>query len=145
MSVPFLSDRDLLHAAGRLIDEARHDGLPPVCLAICNADGQLALFLRMDGAPVRLIAIARGKAYTAARMGMATADFARRLERERLTLADFCDSGLTAMRGGLPLLHDGRVVLGLGISGRKTEEDEALARRLLELLRETPQRHTQGA
>ena len=83
MSTPFLSDLDLLHAAERLLEEARHDGLPPVCLAICNADGQLAFFLRMDGAPVRLIAIAQAKAYTAARMGSATADFARRFLRQR--------------------------------------------------------------
>lgn len=137
MSDPLLSDLDLLHAAARLIDEARHDGLPPVCLAICNADGQLSLFLRMDGAPVRLIAIARAKAYTAARMGMATTDFARRLEREHLALADFCDSGLTSMQGGLPLLHAGKIIFGLGVSGRKTREDEALCRRLLALLLET--------
>ena len=64
MSTPFLSDLDLLHAAERLLEEARHDGLPPVCLAICNADGQPAFFLRMDGAPVRLIAIAQGKVET---------------------------------------------------------------------------------
>lgn len=140
MSTPFLSDLDLLHAAERLLKEARHDGLPPVCLAICNADGQPAFFLRMDGAPVRLIAIAQGKAYTAARMGSATADFARRLEREHLTLADFCDSGLTAMQGGLPLLHEGHTVLGVGVSGRSTRDDEALAGRLLELLRETASR-----
>ena len=137
MSTPFLSDLDLLHAAERLLEEARHDGLPPVCLAICNADGQPAFFLRMDGAPVRLIAIAQGKAYTAARMGSATADFARRLEREHLTRADFCDSSLTAMQGGLPLLHEGHTGLGVGVSGRSTRDDEALAGRLLELLRET--------
>lgn len=140
MSACLLSDLDLLHAAERLVQEARHDGLPPVCLAICNADGQQAFFLRMDGAPVRLIAIARAKAYTAARMGMGTTDFARRLERERLSTADFCDSGLTAMQGGLPLLQDGQVRFGLGISGRKTAEDEALARRLLALLLETAAR-----
>lgn len=140
MSIPALSDLDLLHAAERLIEEARHDGLPPVCLAICNADGQPALFLRMDGAPVRLIAIAQAKAYTAARMGTATADFALRLEREHLSLADFCDTGLTAMRGGLPLRHEGRTVLAVGVSGRATAEDEILADRLLALLQETASR-----
>ena len=112
----------------------------PMNIAVVDAGGNLKAFLRMDGAPVRLIAIAQGKAYTAARMGSATADFARRLEREHLTLADFCDSGLTAMQGGLPLLYEGHTVLGVGVSGRSTRDDEALAGRLLELLRETASR-----
>lgn len=124
----------LLRAAQHLLSEAEADGLPPVCLAVCNHDGQLALFLRMDDAPVRLIAIARAKAYTAARLGVSTADFARRLAQENLTSADFCDSGLTAMRGGVPLSCEGRVLLGLGVSGRSTDADEALALRLRALL-----------
>lgn len=134
MSAPLLSAAALLRAAQRLLAEAEADGLPPVCLAVCNPDGQLTLFLRMDGAPVRLIAIAQGKAYTAARLGLSTADFSRRLEREGLTTGDFCDNGLTAMRGGIPLSRDGRILLGLGISGRSTEADEALALRLRDLL-----------
>lgn len=134
MSAPLISAAALLRAAQRLLAEAEADGLPPVCLAVCNPDGQLNLFLRMDGAPVRLIAIAQGKAYTAARLGLSTADFSRRLEREGLTAGDFCDSGLTAMRGGVPLLREGRTQLGLGVSGRSTEADEALALRLRDLL-----------
>lgn len=136
MSAPLISAAALLRAAQRLLAEAETDGLPPVCLAVCNADGQLGFFLRMDGAPVRLVAIAQAKAYTAARLGVSTADFARRLDRERLTAADFCDSGLTAMQGGVPLSREGRTLLGLGVSGRRTGADEALALRLRDLLEE---------
>lgn len=136
MPAPAIPAAALLRAAAALLDTAQGDGLPPVCLAVCNRDGQLCLFLRMDAAPVRLIAIAQAKAYSAARLGVSTADFARRLAREHLSTSDFCDSGLTAMRGGVPLLREGQVVLGLGISGRSTDADEALALRLRDLLAE---------
>lgn len=136
MPASILPAAALLRAAATLLNEAQDDGLAPVCLAVCNRDGQLGLFLRMDAAPVRLIAIAQAKAYSAARLGVSTADFARRLVRDGLTTSDFCDSGLTAMRGGVPLLRDGQVLLGLGISGRSTDADEALALRLRDLLTE---------
>lgn len=126
----------ILRAVARFDQEARQDGMPPVCLAVCNAHGELLHFSRMDGAPVRVIAIAQAKAYTAARMGTSTSALAQRLKQESLTLADFCDAGLTSMRGGLPLLHEKQVQLAVGVSGRSTEEDERLAARLLELLRE---------
>lgn len=132
----------IFRAISRLEAEARQDGLPPVCLAVCNAHGELLHFSRMDGAPARVIAIAQGKAYTAARMGTPTAALARRLKDEELTLADFCDPGLTAMRGGLPLCCEAGVQLAVGVSGRRTEDDERLAARLLDILREEAARHT---
>lgn len=55
------------------------------------------------------------------------------LSQRLLRLAD-------ALVGGLPLLHDGHTVLGIGVSGRSARDDETLAGRLPALLRETAAR-----
>ena len=128
--IPFRAIMDVL---GRFEVEAA--GGAPVCLAICGPTGAPAAFLRMDGAPERTIPIARGKAYTAARLGTTTQAFHDRLVREGLSVSDFCDPGFTALAGGVPVPGaDGRCLGGVGVSGRKPEEDAELAARLAAML-----------
>lgn len=116
--------------------ETETTGGAPVCLAVCNRTGGLAALLNMDGAPERAEPIARAKAYTAMRMETTTRAFHERLRREGLTLADFCDSGFTALAGGAPVLDaQGRCIGGVGISGRTPDEDAVLAERLADALR----------
>ena len=127
--------RNLLHLLNRL--EAEAEGGPPVCLAVVHRSGVLAALLSLDGTPERAVPIARRKAYTAMRMECATKGFHERLLREGLSLADFCDPAFTSLEGGVPLFDQGgRCIGGLGISGRKPEEDGALAERLGRLLME---------
>lgn len=124
----------LLALLQRLENEAA--GGAPVCLAVCNRTGGLAALLNMDGAPERAEPIARSKAYTAMRMETPTAAFHERLRREGLTPADFCDPGFTALAGGVPVFDaEGHCIGGVGISGRRPEEDAALAERLAAALR----------
>ena len=52
--------------------KAQQDFQRPICVAVCDAQGLLVAFARMEGAPVRSIAISQGKAYSAARMGITT-------------------------------------------------------------------------
>jgi uncharacterized protein GlcG (DUF336 family) len=110
-------------------------GGKPVCLAIVDADLALIALLRMPGVHPRIELMARGKAYTCAKMGCTTAELNARLHREQLTLADFMDERMTSMRGGVPLLDDkGNIIAGIGISGRRMDEDEALALRVRDFL-----------
>ena len=128
-----LSHTALARVLDKLVVEAG-DG-SPVCLAIANAHGDLLALLCMDGTPRRSIAIAQGKAYTSARIGLDTSAFHLRLQKEALTLADFCDSRLTSIQGGVVIQNEqGTLLGGLGISGRKPEDDEKLALRLRSLL-----------
>ncbi|HRL20173.1 MAG TPA: heme-binding protein [Alcaligenes sp.] len=110
------------------LERARQDGGAPVCLSLCDGQGELLHFLRMDLAPARCIAIAQAKAYTAARFGVPTRSLAERLEREALFLPDFQDSGLCSLPGGAPLLWQGHCIAALGVSGRSLDADEALCR-----------------
>lgn len=138
-----LSTQALLTVLNGLEEEARGGG--PVCLAIVNRSGRLAALLAQDGTPERAIPIAQSKAYTALRMESSTRDFHERLLRERLTLADFCDSAFTTLEGGIPLFDEnGKCVGGLGISGRKPTEDGELAERLRRILTDAPEGDPSG-
>ena len=107
----------------------------PVCVAITGTDLALLGFLRQPGARVHIEHMAIGKAYTCARMGCSTEALHQRLIREQRTIADFMDPGMTAMQGGLPLLDGkGVLLLGIGVSGRLPEEDEAIAVKIRDFL-----------
>lgn len=125
----------LLRACAQLERLAAQDGKAPAVFAVVDAAGILRCLQRMDGAPLRSVAIATGKAYTAARMLVPTATFQARLAKDSLTLADFCDSGLTALPGGIPLWDANRRLLGaVGISGRTLVEDNELAEQFASLI-----------
>lgn len=119
-----------------LVQQAQADGLAPVCIALSNPDGALQYFLRMDAAPVRTIAIAQAKAYSAARFGISTLTLQERLQRESLQLSDFMDACLCALPGGVPIELGATQIGAVGISGRSLVDDHALAMRATEFLRQ---------
>lgn len=107
----------------------------PICAAVCDASGFLYAFQRMEGAPLRSIAISQGKAYSAARMQVNTDALLARMHRENITPAYFCDERITALPGGSVLkATDGAIVGGVGISGLTSEEDQQIANHLADLV-----------
>jgi len=122
---------DCMHS---FIQTVATDGGKPVCVAICDKHGFLCLFTRMENAPARCIAIAKAKAYTAAIMECRTSDFHARLQAEKHNCRDFCDSEFTTLAGGVPLNICGKIAGAIGVSGRKTEEDEMLAQMLANMI-----------
>lgn len=126
----------LLAALTRVVKKSVTDGLPPVCIALSDAQGELVALQRSPGTPGRTVHIAIAKAYTAARMGIGTAAFKQRLLSEQQTLADFMDTGFTSLPGGLPIKSDAAVVAAVGISGRSPEQDAQLAEVFLSVLAE---------
>ena len=97
----------------------------PVCVSACDATGLLLAFVRMDGAPVRSVAISQGKGYSAARMGVTTQAVLERLHREQIEIGYFCDPLLTALPGGSPLKDKDGVLRGaIGVSGLTSAEDQ---------------------
>lgn len=127
--MPFdkLSSAALLSACKKITEVAESDGKQPVCFSVVDETGELLVFHRMDGAPIRLNQIAVGKAYTAARMGVSTLAFHQRLVREKLSLVDFCDQRFTSLPGGRLIKVNERVLGAVGVSGRELSEDDALA------------------
>ena len=92
--------------------------------AVVDAGGNPAGFLRAPGAFLHSIAIAEDKAYTAVSFGMPTADLYRLIQdnpalRDGLIRRD----RLAAFAGGFPIVVEGRVVGGIGVSGASEEQD----------------------
>jgi len=105
--------------------KAIQDFKRPVCVSVCDAQGLMLAFGRMDAAPVRSVAIAQGKAYSAARMGVTTQALLDRLHRENIQIGYFCDPQLTALPGGSPLKDKSGALCGaIGVSGLSSAEDQ---------------------
>ena len=99
----------------------------PICVSVCDASGLLLAFARMEGAPLRSVAISQGKAYSAARMGVSTQAILTRLKNEGIEIGYFCDPQLTALPGGAPLKDkDGVLVGAIGVSGLTSAQDQQI-------------------
>jgi glc operon protein GlcG len=116
------------------IEKASADYGRPICVAICDTAGFLVAFQRVEGAPVRSIAISQAKAYTAARMQGNTDALLERLRRENILLSYFSDDRLTALPGGSVIKTIEGVIIGaVGVSGLAAAEDQQIANHVAEL------------
>jgi uncharacterized protein GlcG (DUF336 family) len=123
-------DRLTLNVAEKImatiLARAKSDGKRPISVAVVDDRGDLILFARMDGTPVRSIRIAVNKAYTAARVGRDTVLFRKKVEKDGNQISWFGDPKLTGLSGGVALEVGGKVAGGIGVSGRAAEEDHEL-------------------
>jgi glc operon protein GlcG len=109
------------------IEKAAADYGRPICVAICDGAGFLVAFQRVEGAPVRSIAISQGKAYTSVRMQTNTDALLERLRRENIALSYFCDDRLTALPGGSVIRNaSGEIIGAVGVSGLAASEDQQI-------------------
>lgn len=112
---------------------AAQDYQRPVCVSVCDENGYLIAFVRMDGAPIRCIEIAIRKAYTAARMCVSTGAFLARLRQEQVEIGYFADALLTALPGGNVIKNEaGKVIGAIGVSGLATSDDEKISETVAE-------------
>jgi len=102
-----------------------------VCISLCDAQGFLICFIRMDHAPLRSIEIAQRKAYTSVRLGLSTEAFHIKLKQADLQINYYGDPLLTAMAGGALIAGStGDIMGGVGVSGLTPQEDQMIADRL---------------
>jgi len=119
-------------AAARWADQA---GVR-VNIAVVDAGGNLAAFLRMPGAFLHSIDIAVDKAYTAAGFGLPTGAWTEVLASHSPAVRSGIPQRprMVCFGGGLPLRFDGRLIGGIGVSGGSEQEDEDCARAGLEAI-----------
>ena len=100
-----------------------------VNVAVVDAGGVLAAFLRMPGAPLHSVDIAIDKAYTAASFGLATSQWSAALQQHSVAVRDGIvrRPRFVAFGGGLPVMEVGQCIGGIGVSGATEEQDEAIA------------------
>jgi uncharacterized protein GlcG (DUF336 family) len=113
----------IVHAAEK---KAAEIGVPE-CIAVVDAAGELLAFSRMDDARPGSIEIALVKARSAARRRRATADEGGGDGISHLRLALASQLNVTGIGGGLPVVVDGQVVGGVGVSSGTSDEDTLVA------------------
>lgn len=105
--------------------EARRQGWS-VSVAVVDGAGELAGFLRLDGAPPSSVAVSQAKARSAARFRRPTAAMDSALVAGRTAFLVIPDAMPVA--GGVPIVVDGEVVGAVGVSGVTSAQDAQVAR-----------------
>lgn len=100
-----------------------------VNIALVDAGGNLAGFLRMPGAYLTSIDLAIDKAFSASSFGMATRSFGDLLDRSSPRTAEGLRRRprVTDIPGGLPIRLGSHLLGGIGVSGASEEQDEVIA------------------
>ena len=100
---------------------------PPIVVVVTDREGESIAFVRMDGAQYVSRSMAARKAYTSARTGVDSGTYGASMRQAGIDLKDL-DPTFTGFAGGVCLHIDGAVVGAIGVSGRRAEQDEELAR-----------------
>ncbi|WP_022707840.1 MULTISPECIES: GlcG/HbpS family heme-binding protein [Paracoccus] len=122
---------DLTDARALIAGAAAHaDSIGvPMCIAITDESGQLIAFERMEGGKVTSTTIAIDKAFTAAAAKKATHDYgsASQPGAPAYGINSSIGGRLMVVGGGLPVMHDGQVVGGIGVSSGTPAQDQEVA------------------
>ena len=96
----------------------------PSAIAVVDPAGDLLAFQRMDGVRPASAELAIEKARTAARLQRPTAEIEDSINQGRTA---FVTAGIAALRGGVPIRVNGKVVGAVGVAGLNKETDAATA------------------
>ncbi|MGN6082884.1 GlcG/HbpS family heme-binding protein [Trinickia sp.] len=134
MKSPIVSTATIsLEAAQALLAEARRACAArgfDATVAIVDAGGHLRAFERADSAPFLTVDVAIDKAWTAASFGMATQQWNQYMAEP--TVAPLATHPrLMPVGGGIAILHEGRLIGGIGISGGTSVQDHEAAQEAL--------------
>lgn len=109
----------------------------PLSVAVCDKQGFLLAFARMDAAKLLTIELTQRKAYTSSRMSCQTDAFLLRLQKEQLDIGYFGDDHFTALPGGIPLLDENKQCIGaVAVGGLSAKEDHEAAVSVAQFLHE---------
>lgn len=125
-----------IEAARALVAEARAASAElgiAVTIAVTDAGGHLKVFDRADDAPFLTVDVAIDKAWTAASFGLATHVWNAILADS--TVAQLAHRPrLVPVGGGSPIVKDGKLIGGIGISGGNALQDQQAAEQALRKL-----------
>src|SRR5271167_3276597 len=113
------------HVAERVEAEASRTKVP-VVVCVIDTHGNTILQHRMNGAPVFAIELSERKAYTSALVQMRTTELLPLVQPGSPLFPLMSQGRYCAMGGGAPVMSDGRVIVGVGVSGGTVEQDVAI-------------------
>ncbi len=126
-TVPVLGIAEAMRALAAMQEEASKEPQRPVAFAIVDHNGDLLCYARMDRLAPTPQQFALRKAYTSAKMRASTKTWGEGLKTRGMAVSEYGDPKLVSIQGGLPITTpDGICIGGIGVSGRRAEEDEAI-------------------
>lgn len=118
-----------LRAAKSIADaaeaEAQRRGATVVIVVVDDA-GHLLVLHRLDDTQVASVEVGIAKARTAAIFRRPSKVFEDQVKNGRISALAL--PGAAALQGGIPVVHHGRVVGAIGVSGNTPQEDEDIAK-----------------
>jgi uncharacterized protein GlcG (DUF336 family) len=112
-------------AAGQA--EARKNSWP-VAIAVVDNAGHLVAFEKMDNTQTASVEVAQDKAVSAAIYRRSTKVVQDGLAGGGAGLRLLALRGMSPVEGGLPLVIDGKIVGGIGVSGVNSDQDGVVAK-----------------
>jgi len=101
---------------------------PGGVIAVVDAGGNLMALARLDGTFAAGANISIGKARTSVLFQKPTKVFEDIINKGRTAMAALPDSFFTPLQGGIPVVADGQIIGGVGVSGASSAaQDEELA------------------
>ena len=118
-----------LRAARSVADAAEAEALrrgATVVIAVVDDAGYLLVLHRLDDTQVASVEVGIAKARTAAIFRRPSKVFEDQVRNGRISALAL--PGAAAPQGGIPIVHRGRVVGAIGVSGNTPQEDEDIAK-----------------
>src|SRR5215204_4460735 len=107
---------------------AKKNNAPGGVIAVVDEGGNLMALERLDGTFAAGANISIGKARTAVLFKRPTKAFEDIIKNGRTAMVALPDAYFTPLQGGIPILVDGQIVGGVGVSGAASaQQDEELA------------------
>ena len=94
-----------------------------LAIAVVDPNGDLVYFYKMDQTQVASVAIAQGKARTAARYRRPSGAFFSVMQNPAGAYISTLDPTLVASHGGFPLIEGGKLIGAIGCSGATGDQD----------------------
>ena len=99
-----------------------------VVIAIIDSGGHLVMLHRLDNTQYGSIDIAKGKAVTAVNFKRPSKALEDAVAGGGAGLRLLRVDGLTPLEGGIPIVMDGKIIGGIGVSGMLSSQDAQVAR-----------------
>ncbi len=99
-----------------------------VVITIVDSAGQQVMLQRLDNTQYASIGIATGKATTAVNFRRPTKALEDAIAGGGAGLRLLAVEGITPLEGGIPIIVDGKIIGGIGVSGVMSQQDAQVAK-----------------
>jgi glc operon protein GlcG len=99
----------------------------PVAISVVDSGGNLVMLVKLDNTQHGSVAIATGKATTSVNLKRPTKALQDAIAAGGGGLRLLAVEGITPLEGGVPIIVDGKIIGGVGVSGVTSEQDAQVA------------------